>query len=62
MRLHCEPDLHLRSRCIYFYSPSGKELPMSPEIIEAVLVPVPTTIWWLDEIEDHLPQSLAFAD
>ena len=35
---------------------------MSPEIIEAVLVPVPTKIWWLDEIEDHLPQSLAFAD
>lgn len=37
-------------------------MPSDDKEIVAVLVPVPTTIWWLDEIEDHLPQTVAFAE
>lgn len=29
--------------------------------VEAVLVSVPTKIWWYDEIEDHLPETEAFS-
>lgn len=37
-------------------------MPSDQKEIEAVLVPVPTKIWWADEIEGHLPQTEAFSD